>query len=89
MAVFEIFKMSSYLDGPDTDSDNEVTCTLNEEEIAAVRAQCAEFKDQGNECFQASNLEGALEKYTVYPIINTLACNIIYRLFVYRPSLTC
>jgi hypothetical protein len=58
--------MSSYLDDPDTDSDTDViVCNLSEEEIAAVKAQCAELKAEGNACFTANDFDGALVKYTV------------------------
>ena len=57
--------MATYLDEPDSDSDNEVVCTLSEEEIEAINAQCAELKAEGNACFSAQDLEGAVQKYTV------------------------
>ena len=57
--------MASYLDDPDTDSDNEVECTLSEEEIAAIKTQCADLKAEGNACFTSQDFDGALEKYTV------------------------
>lgn len=57
--------MSSYLDDPDTDSENEVVCTLSEDEKSAIRSQCAELKAEGNACFTSNDFDGALLKYTV------------------------
>lgn len=62
--------MSSYLNEEDSESDVESkpkkvsVAPLNEEERAAILAQCAALKTEGNGHFSKSEFESALEKYT-------------------------
>lgn len=57
--------MSNYLNSEDSDEEaSEIVCTLSEEEVNAVREQCAEIKTEANAAFAAKDYEVAVEKYT-------------------------
>jgi hypothetical protein len=61
--------MSSYLDEPDEDIQDEgkqdAVITLSEEEKEIIKAQCTVLKEEGNEFFKNQDYDGALEKYSV------------------------
>lgn len=66
--------MASYLEEPDTDSDEEVVCTLSEEEKQEIASQCLALKQEGNALFGSQNYEEALQKYTVRSTLSFLLC---------------
>ena len=58
--------MSDYLDKEDSSDEEEtVVCTLSDDQIAEVRAQCASIKVDANACFSAQDYDGAIVKYGV------------------------
>lgn len=57
--------MASYLEEPDTDSDEEIICELTEEQKNEILQQCLQLKEEGNLFFKDNNYQNALEKYTV------------------------
>lgn len=61
--------MASYLEEPDTDSDQEVVCTLTEDEIIEIQNQCNAIKGEGNQYFTTQNYELAIERYSVCSLL--------------------
>lgn len=61
----------NYLDGDDTDEEEEVknAKVYNPEEILEAQTNCGLLKSQGNDSFSASNFDEAIVHYT-----NALKC---------------